>query len=325
MSKNLFALFLLLFPFIVFSQVEGDSATKVADPSIPSLLPPSADSLKTDSPEQTELKQKPEAPKVDTSKVKITDMGVAVAPSSMRFRAKPGKSETKYLTITNDTYYPKKFKLTFADFSMDNSGAIDQTPIGKIDNEYGLTRWITASPNYVEVKPGEKKKIAIEVSLPDEDAAYKAAWCILMVDQAKEKDYIIPPTAKEGNISMGVIPVFGFGVYIYQNPPNVKINKVEIISFTFNYDKNNRYIHLRAKNVGDGIGFCKSYIEINNINTGYSERMPLRTFNVLPGQEREYEFMLPGNIPKGKYSIMGVLDFGSEEELEAAEMEIMVE
>lgn len=313
MRKKIIALYLVVLPFFVFAQVTDSAAPSVIDTS------------KIEFPDAAEEKYVPDTIKVDTSKVKITDMGVAVAPSSMRFRAKPGKSETKYLTITNDTYYPKKFKLTFADFSMDNSGAITQTPFGKIDNEYGLTKWVTASPNYVEVQPGEKKKVAIEVNLPDTDEAYKAAWCLLMVDQAKEKDYIIPPSAKEGNISMGVIPVFGFGVYIYQNPPNVKINKVEIVSFIFNYDHDNRFIQLKAKNVGDGIGFCKSYIEINNLNTGYSERMPLRVFNVLPGQEREYEFMLPGNMAKGKYSILGVLDFGSEEELEAAEMEITVE
>lgn len=309
MINRFIALLILFCPLFMLAQVPGETP----------------DTTEVLSPDAAEEQTTQDTLMVDTTKVKITDMGVAVSPSSMRFRVMPGKSETKYVTITNDTYYPHKFKMTFSDFGMSNTGDIKQTPIGKTDNEYGLTRWVTASPNYVEVQPGEKKKIAIEVNLPDTDAAYKAAWCLLMIDQAKEKDYILPPAAKEGNIAMGIIPVFGFGVYIYQNPPNVKINKVEIVSFTFNYDKDNRYIHLRAKNVGDGIGFCKSYVEINNLNTGYAERMPLKQFNVLPGQEREFEFKLPGNLPKGKYSIMGVLDFGSEEELEAAEMEITVE
>ena len=313
MIKKFCLLLIAVLPFFIMAQTNTDSTQAPADTS--TII----------SPDAAEEKTSADTLKVDTSKVKITDMGVAVAPSTMRFRVKPGKSETKYVTITNDTYHPHKFKLTFSDFGMSNTGAIQQKPVGKIDNEFGLTKWITASPNYVDVAAGEKKKIAIEVNIPDVDEAYKAAWCILMIDQAKEKDYIVPPSTKEGNIAMGVIPVFGFGVYIYQNPPNVKINKVEIISFTFNYDKNNRYIHLRAKNMGDGIGFCKSYIEMNNLNTGYAERLALKQFNVLPGQEREFEFMLPGNIPKGKYSIMGVLDFGSEEELEAAEMEITVE
>lgn len=325
MINKLIALLIAVFPLSVLAQVSEDTLKTVTDTLTPAIAPAETDTGKILTPDEAEIKTMPDSLTVDTSKVKITDMGVAVAPSSLRFRVKPGKSETKYVTITNDTYFPHKFKMTFSDFGMNNSGGIEQKPIGKIDNEYGLTKWITASPNYIELQPGEKKKIAIEVNLPDVDAAYKAAWCILMIDQATEKDYIVPPSAKEGNIAMGVIPVFGFGVYIYQNPPNVKINKVEIISFTFNYDKNNRYIHLRAKNVGDGIGFCKSYIEINNMNTGYAERLALKQFNVLPGQEREFEFMLPGNIPKGKYSIMGVLDFGSEEELEAAEMEITVE
>ena len=221
-------------------------------------------------------------------------------------------------------YKPKKFKLTFADFEMSKTGSIQHLPIGE-GGEYGLTRWISASPNYVELAPGERKKIAVNINLPDEEAAYKAAWCVLMVDEAKERQAFDPKDLEKDKMVMGVIPTMGFGVYIYQNPPNVKINKVEIVSFTFNYDDKNRYVHLRCRNTGDGIGYCKSYVELSNFNTGKVERLPLRRFNVMPTQERLFEFILPGAIEKGKYSVVGVLDFGSEEELEAAEMEITVE
>lgn len=261
-------------------------------------------------------------PGIDSSGIK--DMGVAVSPSSMRFRIKPGKTETKYVTITNDTYKREKFKLSFSDVGMDNFGKISQVPVGQNAKEYGLVKWISASPNFVELGPGEQKKIAIVLNIPDEEAAYKAGWCLLMVDQAREKNFIAPKADDNKAISMGVIPTYGFGVYIYQNPPNVAISKVEIVSFTFNYDAENRYVHLNARNIGDGIANCKSYIEVNNLNTGYKERLPLKQFNVLPKQERLFEFILPGKIPKGKYSVTGVLDFGSEEELEAAELEITV-
>lgn len=260
----------------------------------------------------------------DTLNKKITDMGVAVAPATLAFRVKPGKSETKYVTITNDTYKPNKFKISFSDFTMDRGGSIVQVPIGK-DGEFGLTKWIMASPSFVELKPGEKKKIAVTITLPDEDSANKSVCALMMIDLTKEREYIVPSDAMEGNYVMGVIPTYGFGVYIYQNPPNVKINKVEITSFTFNYDSLNKYVRIMAKNVGDGMGFCKSFVEITNLNTGKSEKFPLRQFTIFPGLERDLDFVIPGSISKGNYSAMAVLDFGSNEEIEAAEVEFKVE
>ncbi|MBL4657101.1 MAG: hypothetical protein JKX73_03815 [Flavobacteriales bacterium] len=253
----------------------------------------------------------------------ITDMGVAVAPSIMNFRTTPGKSETRYLTITNDTYKQQNFRITFADFDLNDHGSASQLPFGE-QHEYGLTRWIVADQTFVKLKPGEAKKIGITVNLPDVPEAYRAAWGLMMVDLEKERDYIVPPKSGD-NISMGIIPTYGFGIFIYQNPPNTTINKVEITKFDFTYDDKNRYVNIAVKNVGDGIGFCVVYVELSNLNTGYQERLPLKRITVLPGQSRELDFAFPGDTPKGEYSIMGVLDFGSDTEMEAAEMEINVQ
>lgn len=254
----------------------------------------------------------------------ITDLGVAVAPSNVRFRTKPGNTETKYVTITNDTKKAEKFKISFADYDMNNGGAVTQLPAGQ-KHEYGLSKYITATPSFVELKAGEAKKIAVTINIPDEPAAYKAAWCIMMIDQASERKYITPPSNEKDNVVMGVIPVFGFGVYIFQNPPNVKLNKVEITKFNFSYDKENRFVYITSRNVGDGLGFCKAYVEINNLNTGYKEKMFIKQFTIFPGMERVLDFQLPGSLAKGNYVATAVLDFGSEEEVEAAELEFKVD
>lgn len=263
---------------------------------------------------------KAEAEPIDSSG--ITDMGVAVAPSTMRFRTSPGKSETRYLTVTNDTYKQQNFRITFADFELSDQGSAMQLPFGD-QHEYGLTRWIVADQTFIKLKPGEAKKIGITVNLPDVPEAYRAAWGMMMVDLEKEREYLIPPKSSQ-KITMGIIPTYGFGIFIYQNPPNTTINKVEITKFDFTYDDKSRYVNIAVKNVGDGIGFCAVYVELSNLNTGFQERLPLKRITVLPGQSRELDFAFPGDTPKGKYSVIGVLDFGSDTELEAAEMEITV-
>ena len=258
---------------------------------------------------------------IDSSK--ITDMGVAVAPSIMHFRTTPGETESRYLTVTNDTYKQANFRITFADFELNDQGSASQLPFGD-QHEYGLTRWIVADQTFIKLKPGESKKIAISVNLPDVPEAYRAAWCMVMVDLEKEREYILPPKSGE-NVVMGLIPTYGFGIFIYQNPPNTTMNKVEITKFDFTYDDNNKYVNVAVKNVGDGIGFCLVYIELSNLDTGYQKRLPIKRITVLPGQERELDVVIPGDIEKGRYSIMAVLDFGSDTELEAAEMEIVVQ
>jgi hypothetical protein len=252
----------------------------------------------------------------------ITDLGVAVSPSTLRFRAKPGTSETQTITITNDTKKTEKFKIGFLDFEVENSGKAATLP-SNIQSEYGLSKWITVSSNFIELKPGEVRKLTVTINIPNEDKAYKSAWCIMMVDQAKEKEILAPDAGNE-TVAMGVVPVFGFGIYIFQNPPNVKINKVEIQNFTFNYDDKNKYAGIVAKNVGDGIGFCTAFFEITNLKTGEVEKHKLRKFTIFPGKTREFNFQLPGKIEKGKYSVLAVLDFGSKEEVEAAEIEVEV-
>ncbi len=304
----------VLFSIKTFSQAKTDSASKKAIPTGNTVIT-KADSIPSNY----------SVPKLDTSKKGITDLGVAVAPAMMFYRVKPGETKVEFLTVTNDTYKKNKFKLTFSDFTMNDKGAIQQIPVGKA-TEYGLSRWITAAPNYIELNPGEKKKIAITVTLPNVDSAYRSLCALLMLDQVIDKEYIGPPSPSNPNqVSMGVIPTYGFGVYIYQNPPNVKINKVEIVNFTFAYDTANKYITLHVKNVGDGMGFCKSYIELTNLTTGKNERIPLRSFTVFPKKERTLDFMIPGKIAKGKYNAMAVLDFGSKEEIEAAEREFTVQ
>lgn len=248
-------------------------------------------------------------------------LGVAVSPSSMRFNAEPGKTQTKYLHVTNDTQRPYKFKISFANVNMGRDGKI--SPNEENNYEYGLKNWISAAPNFLELGPFEKAKVEITVNVPEGEINNHAAWCMGMVDQVTERKML--ETNDNESVSLGVVPSFGFGVYFYQNPPKLNISDVEIIDFTFNYDDNNKYISLLAKNNGRGISRAKVYVELNELGTGYYEKLDLKVFNILPGREREFSFQLPGPMPKGRYSIMGILDFGSDEEIKAASKEIIIQ
>lgn len=249
-------------------------------------------------------------------------MGVAVAPSNMRFEVDYGKRGTKILTITNDTKKVNSFTISFEDVEMDSYGTVKAATK---NSEFGLKDWISASPNYVTLLPGEKAKIEIIINIPNTKEAHRAAWCMGIVDLASERTEISPNPNNPNSMSMGVIPTFGFQLFFYQNPPDLKVNEVEILDFSFSYDDENKYIHLLTENLGNGVAHTKAYVELNELNTGFYEKLDLQIFNILPGRKREFNFRLPGQMPKGRYSFMGVLDFGSDDELKAASKEVIIQ
>lgn len=260
----------------------------------------------------------------------ITDLGVAVAPAMVKFNTIPGYSDIKYVTITNDTKKTEKFKISIADYDMNDKGSVKQLP-NNIFHEYGLSKWISVSPSFVELKPGEAKKVAITLSVPDSANAYRAGWAMLIIDEMKERQAITPKTSDGKSMAMGIIPTFGFAVYMFQNPPNVKVNKLELTKLKYvSNDQSNvnvtsrGTIHASAKNVGDGLGFSKMYIELTNINNGYKTKLSSKQFTIFPKMERNFDFPLPGELPPGKYIGSVILDFGSDETLDAAEIEFEI-
>ena len=255
--------------------------------------------------------------------------GISVAPTKLYFTVKPGQSKTTYITVYNSYVKSYKMEVKFADFEMNKSGKAAYQKENTHDNT--LSKWISFSPTFFEVKPGQKQKIAVTLTIPDSPEAYRAKWGTVFINQAMERQ-TIDAEAGDKTIAMGVIPTFSFGIFVYQNPPNAVINKVDITSFNKTIipkdkpdAKDKTFLTLKTKNVGDGISFSTAYAELTELKTGKKTKIGKKTFTILPDHEREFVFELPPNLDKGDYSVLGVLDFGSKTELEAAEMQLKIE
>ena len=158
----------------------------------------------------------------------FNNMGVSVSPSSMHLSIKPGSSVSKEIRVKNDTKIKYSFQVGFNDFEMGTNGK--PISINPIESKYALSKWTTVSPSYFELNPGEDIKLKMIVTIPDEEGAYVAAWTIVTIEQVTER----PPLddgSHPNRLSMGVLNSFGFGIYLYQNPPNVILNKLDIFNF----------------------------------------------------------------------------------------------
>ena len=245
--------------------------------------------------------------------------GVAVSPAHIYFDVTPGESAVSNVTLNNDTDKQNSFKVSFNDFNMNGYGKSEFLAPGTGD--HSLSKWINVSPSFVDLKPGEKVELTVTVMVPlDDPAANKAAWAVMLIEQAEERK-TIDPGADDEKIAFGVIPSFAFGVFMYQNPPNVAVSSVDIINFQFDKNESNSSLKIDVENIGDGISHCTVYVDLTNLQTGETEKMVMKRFTIVPGLKRAFTFGLPEGIPSGQYSAVSVLDFGSEEELKAAEIE----
>ncbi len=248
--------------------------------------------------------------------------GISVSPAHFNLNLNPGDTKTYKITVNNSSNYKKQFQVNVYDFNMNGRGKSNFLPAG--EGKYSLAKWLNISPTFIDVKPRERKEVAFTITVPTTDSGFKSAWSIIMLEEQKPR-LKINDAKKNGNtIALGIVPTFAFGVFVYQNPPNVLTNKIEITNFTFNNTNTDKTIYIEAQNQGDGIAYCTSYIDLTNLDTGRQTRLKVKRFTIMPDLIRDFIFELPSKMPLGKYLAVGVLDYGSADEIQAAKLEFEI-
>ncbi len=247
--------------------------------------------------------------------------GVSVAPAHFHFSQKSGEVKTYDITVNNSTSTPKQFNVNMYDFNMNGKGKSSFLPAG--EGKYSLSKWLSVSPTFIELKPFEKKLVKVTVSVPNTSEGDKAAWSILMVEQVAPRKSLTTTNNDNSTIALGVVPTFAFGIFAYQNPPNVIDNKIEFTDFQLKSGSASKFLYLEVQNTGDGIAYCTSYIDLTNLDTGVQQRLKVKKFTIVPDLIRDFSFSLKG-LGKGKYLAVGVLDYENSEEIQAAKLEFEI-
>lgn len=253
--------------------------------------------------------------------------GVAISPSTLRFNTKPGTLQIKSFKITNDTKRNYQFNLVLQDYAVDEQNG-KELYMPK-NYRYALSKYLSLSPNYVELKAGESKNISVTLDIPPVDTNNISMWTMLIVDQVVNKNKKLELNKANANaLAMGINVGMGFGIRIYQNPPNVKITDVEILKLAYavpKTKKNKGHLLIDLQNMGDGISYCLNYIEMTHFATGKQTKYKVNQLSIMPKNKKQVKFELPAELSAGKYSAVVVIDFGDKDNLQTAEIEFKID
>jgi hypothetical protein len=318
---NIFKLINLLFCiFIITAYGRAQNDTNAVTKENKELNPSVDDNSVNENNEELKTSTEDNSAKNDNNDFKTS--GVSVSPAHFHLKMKPGDVKTYSITVRNDTKKKNSFKVNTYDFNMDRRGKSNFIPSGT--GKYSLSKWMNIFPTFIELAAGEKKEVNFTVSIPTDSSANKAAWSIIMIEQEEPKKILDPDNKSDKTIALGIIPTFAFGIYVYQNPPNVTTNSIEITNFSKISKDSVNTINIEAGNMGTGIAYCTAYVDLTNLSTGQQKRLLVKKFTIVPEVTREFSFTLPKTLEEGKYLAVGVLDYKGSEEIQAAKMKFVI-
>lgn len=248
--------------------------------------------------------------------------GASVAPSRVYFDANVGEVQVKTMRVTNTSGVKQGFTVSFADFEAEgNQGKTQQLDLGASLHSIGA--WLTASPSFFELEAGKTQEVKLNLMVPNVPEANEVKWGSVLVKLAKEKK-ALDDDGKE--MGFGIMETFQFVLFAFQTPPTITEKSAYIADFKLIKDlaTGRRDLKLEVSNTGRSIVNCASYIDLTNMNTGTTKRLKAKAFTMLPDTYREMMFEVPADMESGSYTALGVVDYGSRDDIAAAEMEFVI-
>lgn len=241
-----------------------------------------------------------------------------VTPGTMMFNVNAGSSQTQQVFVRNKAKTPQNFVFNLADWLVDEKGETKYLAPGSTGRS--CADWITVSPALVSLQPNESVNVNVTMLVPNDNTSTK--WAVLFVQSAEEKT---GAKAIDKEVQMGLQVAVRIAIPIYQSPTGNKLYKGTIEGLTEKVGEDGiRTYESMAINTGDKILNCKVYFTISNLVTAEEITSTPVEFMLLPESNKKVKYTMDKMLPKGKYSVAAVLDYGFNDELDGVQIEIEV-
>ncbi|WP_430813082.1 hypothetical protein [Carboxylicivirga sp. RSCT41] len=252
--------------------------------------------------------------------VNLNAQNVSVSPSRLSFNEAPGGFKSQRIRITNNGSVTQTFTITFNNFCSEGNKGKTQL-IKDSDYKHGCAQWLSASPALIELAPGAMRDVEITLQLPDRPSVNGVRWAVanVLLSNGNRPDNTISANEKSRHLNRLLI-------HIFQTSPAVLYKDASITRFFHKgaNANNQQELVLELENTGETILDCNSYLDVVSLQTGESSHIQTTPVTVLPGANRAISFHLPSSLISGKYSILGIVEYGNENELTGAELEIEI-
>jgi hypothetical protein len=208
--------------------------------------------------------------------------------------------------------------LSIGDWLRDSVGSHKYFPAGTLSSS--CANWVKLDNAIVEVEAKQTKDVRVTMNAPTDPEQFKQMrWAMLYVQNAAEQ---AGNTTAASRVTAKVVEVYRFGVHIYQTPPQLTSHEARALSLAPDTLKNT--YNFTMINTGSTQLTCKARLELTNIETGKEIKLEETEFPVFPGAKRTVQLVLPADVPKGKYSMLALLDYDSSMPLEGVELNIEI-
>ena len=251
---------------------------------------------------------------------KVSAQQININPSLIDFHLQNvGSSENQVVVITNNSTSRQSFELSLGDWNRKPDGSHEYfQPNSK---PYSCASWIKLDKNFVEIEAGKSGEVTVTILAPNKPEELEAMkWAMLFVQSANIKK---PVTNGPNEAKASIQEIIRVGIHIYQTPASLTEASASAIGLTQNA-KQPKVYDFEVKNTGKVMITGNFHLEITNLATSAETILPVKTFPIFPGGTRIVPFELPADLKPGKYSILGVLDYGENYSLEAVEKNIEI-
>ena len=243
-----------------------------------------------------------------------------VSPVIMKFNAEPGQTQILPINIINHSNSNSAFTIFLSDYIVNKEGKRINMPPSS--TEHSLVNWISINPPFFEMVPNEEKQIMISIQAPVGD--YSTKWASIYVRSTKEQ------TAKlaDKKLLTGVILMPQIEINVIQSPKSNTNYRMKITSLKETSMSNDslRTFTANVDNLGDKITNCKITLIASNLSTAMEVKLQVIQIRAFPSSPRTIKLQFnKKDLPKGKYSLAAILDYGPQSNLEGTQLMIEVE
>jgi hypothetical protein len=242
-----------------------------------------------------------------------------VSPVKLDFSAEPGQSQAIPINIFNHSSQKLTFTIQLSDFAINKEGAKINMPIAS--TEHSLANWMSVNPPLVEVNPNEIKQVIISIQAPAGD--FSTRWANIFITNTQEQT-----ASLADKILKTGIQVQGQILVRARQSPKSNINyKMKISSLQAQQNQTDSLVYTaNVENLGDKITSCKVYLMASNLSDAKETKLSEVILESYPDTQVKISLPMKKNVlPKGKYALAAILDYGNKANLEGTQIIIDVE